>query len=292
MEGFSRELVMDAQALALSVGVKRAAMRSYRQLAKWREWSWGEGNQLMSMPSLANQTIWITGAKRIGQQVARALAEAGAGLVISYRSSKSEAEAVAHEVAAIGREARLIHCDTSARESVARAVEEMKESISKLDGLVLMASIFSPMPLEAITEASWDDYFATHVKGTFWPIQLSLPLLNPGAHIITVADRTAIGQVYPGYLPYVVSKGAVAHLTKALAAELGPRGIFINAIAPGPILKPEDITSEAWQAIRATSSIKYPITDEEAVEEFVATVVRLLLVRSSGGIYPVDLGHL
>ena len=246
----------------------------------------------MPTPALANQTIWITGAKRIGQEVARALAAAGADLIISYRSSKAEAKAIAQQVATIGREARLIHCDTSSRQSVVRAVDQMKETISRLDGLVLMASIFSPVTLEAITEASWEAYFATHVKGTFWPIQVSLPLLKPGAHIITVADRTAIGHVYPGYLPYVVSKGAVAHLTRALAAELGPRGIFINALAPGPILKPEDITSEAWQAIRATSSIKYPITDEEAVEEFVATVVRLLSVRSSGGVYPVDLGHL
>jgi NAD(P)-dependent dehydrogenase (short-subunit alcohol dehydrogenase family) len=244
------------------------------------------------MLALANQTIWITGAKRIGQEVARALAAAGADLIISYRSSKAEAEAIAQEVATIGRVAQLIHCDTSSRQSVTHAVEEMKASISKLDGLVLMASIFSPIALEAITEASWEANFATHVKGTFWPIQVCLPLLNPGAHIITVADRTAIGQIYPGYLPYVVSKGAVAHLTRALAAELGPRGIFINALAPGPILKPAEITSEAWQAIRATSSIKYPITDEEAVEEFVATVVRLLSVRSSGGVYPVDLGHL
>ena len=246
----------------------------------------------MPTPALANQTIWITGAKRIGQEVARALAAAGADLIISYRSSKAEAKAIAQQVATIGREARLIHCDTSSRQSVVRAVDQMKETISRLDGLVLMASIFSPVTLEAITEASWEAYFATHVKGTFWPIQVSLPLLKPGAHIITVADRTAIGHVYPGYLPYVVSKGAVAHLTRALAAELGPRGIFINALAPGPILKPEDITSEAWQAIRATSSIKYPITDEEAVEEFVATVVRLLSVRSSGGVYPVYLGHL
>jgi 3-oxoacyl-[acyl-carrier protein] reductase len=246
----------------------------------------------MATPSLANQTIWITGGKRIGQQVARALAESGANLIISYRSSKTEAESVAHEVATMGREARLLHCDTSVRESVRRAVDEMKATVAKLDGLVLMASIFSPIALEAITEASWEAYFATHVKGTFWPIQVSLPLLNPGAHIITVADRTAIGRVYPGYLPYVVTKGAVAQLTKALAAELGPRGIFINAIAPGPILKPDDITHEAWQAIRATSSINYPITDEEAVEEFVATVIRLLSVRSSGGVYAVDLGHL
>jgi NAD(P)-dependent dehydrogenase (short-subunit alcohol dehydrogenase family) len=143
-----------------------------------------------------------------------------------------------------------------------------------------------------------DDRLQTHrptggpcAQGTLWPIQVSLPLVNPDAHIIKVADRTAIGQIYTGFLPYVVTQGVVAHLMKALAAELGPRGIFINAIAPGPILKPEDISSEAWKALRATSSIEYPITDEEAVEQFVEAVVRLSSVRSSGGVYPVDLGH-
>jgi 3-oxoacyl-[acyl-carrier protein] reductase len=246
----------------------------------------------MPAHALANKTIWMTGARRIGQQVARALAEQGAQLIISYRSSKTEAEAIARDVAALGGEALLIQCDTSSRESVTHAVEEMKHATRQLDVLVLMASIFSPIALEAITEATWDAYFDAHVKGTFWPIQVSLPLLNPGAHIITIADRTTIGHIYPGYLPYVVTKGAVAHLTKALAAELGPRGIFVNSIAPGPILKPDDLSSEEWQTIRAASSIHYPITDEDAVEEFVATILRLSSVRSSGGIYPVDLGHL
>ncbi len=242
--------------------------------------------------SLAHKVIWLTGAKRIGQQLALALAAEGAHLIISYRSSKTEAEAIARDVDRLGVKALLIQCDTSSRESVAHAVEDMQQSITRLDVLVLMASIFHPIALEAITEAAWDEYFAVHVKGTFWPIQLSLPLLNPGAHIIAIADRTAMGKIYPGYLPYVVTKGAIAHLTKALAAELGPRGIFINAIAPGPILKPDNISSEAWQTIRATSSIHYPMTDDEAVDEFIETILRLACVRSSGGVYPMDLGHL
>src|SRR5262245_14318834 len=242
--------------------------------------------------SLANDTIWMTGARRIGQRVALALAEEGANLIISYRSSKPEAEAIARDVARLGREALLIQCDASSRQSVTRAVETMKQSITRLDGLVLMASMFAPIALEAITEADVDAYVAAHVKGTFWPIQVSLPLLQPGAHIITISDRTALGKIYPGYLPYVVTKGAVAHLTKALAAELGPRGIFINSIAPGPILKPDHLSNDAWQEIRNASAIHYPMTDEEAVEEFAQTVLRLSSVRSSGGIYPVDLGHL
>ena len=69
-------------------------------------------------------------------------------------------------------------------------------------------------------------------------------------------------------------------------------GIFINSIAPGPVLKPDDISDKDWQEIRSNSMIKYLITDKEAVQEFVDTAVRLCFVRSSGGVYPLDLGHI
>ena len=155
-----------------------------------------------------------------------------------------------------------------------------------------MASVFKPVKLEEISAKDFQGNFDVHMKGTFWPIQASLSLMKPGSHIITVSDRTAIGKIYPGYLPYIMTKGAVADMTRALAVELGPKGIFINSIAPGPILKPPDINEKEWQEIRDSSVVKYPITDEEAVREFVDMVVRLCLVRSSGGIYPLDLGHL
>ena len=258
----------------------------------------------MEIKPLKNKTVWITGGKRIGQSVAEELARLGANIIVSYRSSKDEAEELIEKAEKQGVETLLIQCDVSDRESVAEATEEIKKRFRSLDILVLMASIFKPVKLEEISDKDFQSNIDVHVKGTFWPIQLSLPLMKPGSHIITVSDRTAIGKVYPGYLPYVVTKGAVADMTRALAMELGPKGIFINSIAPGPILKPPDpvkspngnhgagISDKEWQEIRESSFIKYPITDEEAVREFVDTVVRLCSVRSSGGIYPLDLGHL
>ena len=186
----------------------------------------------------------------------------------------------------------IVQCDVSNRESVVEAVGQIKTEFGQLDILVLMASIFKPVKLEEINDKDFQSNFDIHVKGTFWPIQISLPLMKPGSHIVTISDRTAIGKIYPGYLPYVVTKSAVANMTRALAVELGLKGIFINSIAPGPILKPDDIGEREWQGIRNSSMIKYPITNEEAVREFVDTVVRLCSVRSSGGIYPLDLGHL
>lgn len=241
--------------------------------------------------SLKGKTIWITGGKRIGQEVAVALAELGADLILSYRSSGKEAKEVAEKARKLGRKVLVIQCDAANRESVQKAVSQIKKNFKKLDILILLASVFKTVNLEKIKEDDWGLNFATHVKGTFWPIQSCLSLMKPGSHIITVADRTSIGRIYPGYLPYVVTKAAVAAMTKGLAIELGPKGIFINSIAPGPILKPDEISQAEWQKIRSGSIIKYPITDQEAVREFVDTVIRLCFVRSSGGVYPLDLGH-
>lgn len=249
-------------------------------------------NKFFERHSLKDKVVWLTGGKRIGQEIAAALAELGADLVISYRTSEKEAREVEERVKSFGRKVLLVQADVSDRKSVSKAVEQIKKEFGRLDVLVLLASIFKPVELEKVSENDWDSNFSVHVKGSFWPIQLSLPLMPPGAHIIAVSDRTAIGRVYPGYLPYVVTKSAVAAMTRALAVELGPKGIFINSIAPGPVLKPDGINDKEWQAIRSASVIKYPITDEEAVQEFVDTALRLCFARSSGGVYPLDFGHL
>lgn len=242
--------------------------------------------------NLKGKTVWITGGKRIGQEIAAALAELGADLVVSYRFSEKEAREVAERAEQFGRKVFVVQADVSDRESVRKAVGQIKNEFGKLDILILLASVFKSVKLEDISDKDWDDNVSVHIKGTFWPIQLALALMKPGSHIVAVSDRTAIGRVYAGYLPYVVTKAAVAAMTRALAVELGPKGIFVNAIAPGPILKPDDISKKEWQKIRSGSIIKYQITDQEAVQEFVDAIIRLCFVRSSGSVYPLDLGHL
>ncbi len=240
---------------------------------------------------MKGKVVWITGGKRIGQSIAVELASRGAEIIISYRSSRAEAEEVVKKIKSIGGKSYIIQCDVSKKESVVESVKEIKKKIKKIDILILLASVFKPVTTSKIEEIDFDINVATHIKGTFWPIQASLPIMPAGSHIIAISDRTAIGQIYSGYLPYVITKSAVSTMVRALATELGARGIFINAIAPGPILKPDDISQKDWQKIRDKSIIKYPITDDQAVSEFVETVVRLCKVRSSGAIYPLDLGQ-
>lgn len=241
---------------------------------------------------MKGKVAWITGGKRIGQEIAVALSKLGADLVISYRSSEKEASEIVERVKQYGNKTLVLQTDVSLQGSVIEAVKKIRGEFGKLDILVELASIFKPIKLEDITEKDWDSNFAAHVKGSFWPIQQGISLMQPGSHIVTISDRIAVGKVYPGYLPYVVTKSAVASMTRALAAELGPKGIFINSIAPGPVLRPDDISESDWQQIRNESIIKYPLSDEEAVQEFVDAVLRLCSVRSSGSVYPLDFGHL
>ena len=246
-----------------------------------------------SVYELKGKNVWITGGKRIGQRIAEVFAEHGANLIISYNNSKKEAVDTIKKVKRFGVKAILIKADVSSREDVLDAVKEIKKEFKKLDILILMASIFEKTgKIESITEEDFKRNFDVHILGTFFPIQAAMSIMPHGSHIITISDRTAVGKIYPGYLPYVMTKGAVAHLTRALALELGPKGIFINSIAPGPILKPKDMSDAEWLKIRKSSIINYQINDQETVEEFAKLVLYLSTTMSTGSVYPLDFGHL
>ena len=245
-----------------------------------------------SLFDLKGKTAWITGGKRIGIRVAEVLAQHGADLIISYNKSRKESEQTIEKIKKFGVKTFIVQADISSRQSVIEAVKEIKKKFKKIDILVLMASIFEKTDLMSIKEEDFKKNFDVHVQGTFWPIRECLSMMPKGSRVITICDRTSIGNVYPNYLPYTITKAGVAHLTRALAVELGARGIFINSIAPGPILKTEGLTDDYWKEIRKNSIVKYPITDKEAVEEFAKLVLYLSNVKSTGSIYSLDFGHL
>lgn len=242
--------------------------------------------------NLKGKTAWITGGKRIGQRVAEILAEHGANIVLSYNKSKKEAEETENKVKKSGVKTLVIKAYVSSSRDVANAIKKIEKKFKKLDILILMASIFSKIKLENITEKDMLDNFKVHVLGTFLPIQLSLDIMPQGSHIITISDRTSLGITYSEYFPYIVTKGTVMQMTKVLAVELGSKGIFVNSIAPGPVLKPEGMQDSEWKKIRKSSVIDYPITDKEAVNEFAKLVLYLSTTRSTGAVYPLDFGHL
>ncbi len=241
---------------------------------------------------LRGQTAWITGGKRIGRAVARALAEQGVNLILSYRHSLQEAVETAQAARNCGVRAITVETDVRSRTSVEHAVAKVRQEFSSIEILINMASIYEPVAADAITQLDWDTNIQTHILGTFWPVHAIVPLMPPGSHIINVADITAIGRPQKGNLPYIVTKAAVAAMTTAMAADYGAKGIFVNAIAPGPIVPPPDYPREVWDRIRARSPVKVEVSDEEAENQFALLVLYLSLTTiSSGHIYPLDQGQ-
>jgi len=247
---------------------------------------------MIPLYNLKGKVAWITGGKRVGIKIAETLAQHGADLIISYNKSKDEAEEAQEKARKYGVRTLVIQADVSSRKSVENAITNIKKKFKKIDILVLMASIFKKMKLMDVTEKDLIDNFKVHALGTFWPVQLGSSFMPKGGHIITISDKTVLGKIYPDYFPYTVTKGTVAFMTRALSYELAPKGIFINSIAPGPILKSEGLSDEEWKLIRKGSIINYPINDDEAVEEFAKLALYLATVSSTGFIYPLDFGTL
>jgi NAD(P)-dependent dehydrogenase (short-subunit alcohol dehydrogenase family) len=213
-------------------------------------------------------------------------------LVLGHRGSAKVSLASADAARQLGVRAMTVQADVSSRESVAAAVETVRVEFPRIDILINMASVYRPTAIDDVTEKDWDANIGAHILGTFWQTQLIVPLMPVGGHIINVADVTSIGRPQRRNLPYVVTKAAVAAMTREMALEYGDRGIFVNALAPGPILPPEDFPADVWRRIRERSPVKYPVTDQEAVEQFALLVLYLCqTTMSSGHVYPLDQGQ-
>jgi NAD(P)-dependent dehydrogenase (short-subunit alcohol dehydrogenase family) len=155
-----------------------------------------------------------------------------------------------------------------------------------------MASVYRLVAVDEVREPDWEENLGAHLLGSFWPAQILVPHMPAGSHIINVADACVSGRVRKRALPYQVSKAAVAALTRAMAVEYAGRGIFVNAIAPGPILPPEDFPAETWQKIRASAPVAYPLSDEEAVAQFAFLVLYLsITTTATGHTFPLDVGE-
>ena len=190
----------------------------------------------------------ITGGKRIGRVVAQELARRGADLVLSYRGSKAEAEATVADVEALGRRATIVQADVASPADCAAIVDHAVKTFGKLDVLVNMASIYKPTALDAITADSWAADLDINLRSAFLCAHAAIPHMRTagGGRIVNFADWLARSgrPRYLGYLPYYVAKTGVIALTEALAAELAADNILVNAIAPGPIVAPPDMTEE------------------------------------------------
>jgi pteridine reductase len=202
--------------------------------------------------NLQGQVALVTGAgRRIGRAIALRLAADGARMVLHYRSSQSEAEAVAAEIVRAGGEAVCLQAELTRIPEIDGLFEQVEQRFGRLDILVNNAAIFSPTPVGKTQEAQWDAILGTNLKAQFFAAQRAAPLLTESGRgrIINFASLGGL-LAWPNYTAYSVSKAGVIMLTRCLARALAP-AVTVNAIAPGTISFPDDAPEIAERAIRS-----------------------------------------
>lgn len=186
----------------------------------------------MSTATLAGRRALVTGGSRgIGAGIVRRLAADGAAVAFTYASSAAEADALA----AAGATAVAIRADSADPAQVDAAVEQAVAALGGLDVLVNNAGTVYVAPIDQFPQEQFDRLVALNIGGVYSAIRSAIGHLGEGSRIINIgsinADRVPVG----GLAVYAMTKGAVASLTRGLARELGPRGITVNNVQPGPI---------------------------------------------------------
>jgi len=186
------------------------------------------------MSDLKGKVAIVTGAsKGIGAGIARSLAAAGAAVVVNYASSKDGAERVVANIKAKGGKAVAVKGDVAKAADVRSLLDETKKAFGALDVLVNNAGVYKFEPLNDITESEFHRQFDTNVLGTILATKEAARHFGPnGGSIINISSTASVDAI-PTASVYSATKGAVDTLTRVLAAELGPRKIRVNVIAPG-----------------------------------------------------------
>ena len=195
----------------------------------------------------------ITGGKRIGAVIATTLAKAGVDIALVYNRSLAEASETESAIKGLGRRARLVQADVTHERACADAVSTTVRELGRLDILINMASLYASKPFGELTAADWDRQLAVDLRATFLFAHAAAPAMKKagGGRIINFSDWVAASARprYPGYTPYYVAKAGVKALTETLALELAGDQILVNAIAPGPILAPPEMSQEERDSV-------------------------------------------
>jgi 3-oxoacyl-[acyl-carrier protein] reductase len=195
------------------------------------------------MLELENKIALVTGASRgIGRATALALARAGAHVLVHYGRSRPEAESLVVEIRRKGGNADPISADLGTPDGASLLAKHVRSIVGdRLDVVVLNAGISKAARIADYTVKDFDSLFATNVRGPFFLVQQLLPVLGDGSSVVVVSSlgaRSVVGKPSlndPSILAYASTKGALETLVKNWAAILGPRGIRVNAVAPGVI---------------------------------------------------------
>lgn len=245
------------------------------------------------MLTLAGKGALVVGAKRVGQHIVRRLAHEGVNLAIAYRGSRAEAEQLHQTVASVVERACLLQGDVSVEEDVLRMTRKAREELGKLSFAINLASGFTRTPFATLDASTWDHAMVAAKGSYLLAVHAARQIMeNTGptrGHILLFSDWAARETPYRDYLPYLTAKAAIDFMTRAFAVELAPHGILVNAIAPGPTMRPPDLSLDVWQRGVLAHT---PLQRQSSAEEIAELVVALLKSETiTGETIRVDSGR-
>ena len=250
----------------------------------------------MSDAKNAAKVALVTGgAKRLGFEFAKALADAGYSIALTYRTSRAEAQAALKILLKRkeGIRAEAFRADLAADDAPVKLFEEIFSSRlfpspPRLDALVHAASPWIPKPFSSVSLADWEAIFRAGPRAAFFLAQAAAPALRASGGSILFISDVAATQAWPSHIPHAAAKAAINALVRNLAVALGPE-VRVNAIAPGVVMPPADMSAETVAALVA----KTPLARKVEVADLTAMAIAMLENRSlTGQIVAVDAGRM
>jgi len=242
------------------------------------------------MIDLCGRVAVVTGgARRLGRATVLGLAGHGVRVVVHYRHSAADAAATVAAARAAGVEAIAVSADATRPNDVDALLDQTLRAFGRVDALVTTAGAFRRTPLATLSDADWRDMLADNLEATFVPARrFGLHMrAHGGGAIVTFADVAGL-RPWAEYAPYCAAKAGVVALTYALAKELAPT-VRVNAIAPGPVLFPDDFDAEA-RAREIGRTLLRRAGEPAHVADAVVTLLRNDYI--TGVVLPVDGGRL
>ena len=210
----------------------------------------------------------VTGAgDRLGKAMALALGQEGYAVGVHYNSSDKKAAEVAETIKAGGSNAVALQANLSSEEETCALIAETKRALGPVNVLVNSASRFEPDDIDAMTRQSWDAHIEANLRA---PLKLSQDFAAqaPAGEnncIINIIDQR-VWKLTPQFLSYTTSKAGLFHLTQTLAQSLGPKGIRVNGIGPGPTLRNPRQSEEDWRKQNEATVLGHGATPNDIVD--------------------------
>jgi pteridine reductase len=242
--------------------------------------------------SLSGKVALVTGgAKRVGAAIARRLHRGGANVMLHYRGSEREANALRVELSAVRAESvALVKADLLDIAELSEIVRNTLDRFDRLDALVNNASAFFPTPVGEMTQAGWESLIGANLRAPLFLAQAAAPhLKKTGGAIVNITDIHA-ERPLKNYVIYSVAKAGLEGLTRSLARELAPE-VRVNAVAPGAILWPED---GSWDDLMRQRIVSHTLLKRTGDPEDVARAVYYLIAEApyvTGQVIAVDGGR-